>query len=336
MIEIDHVTKSFRRGGERVRVLDDISLHIRAGAMSAVVGPSGAGKSTLARCVNLLERPDSGVVRVGSETITGLRGRRLRAARRHIGMIFQSSSLLSHRTAAGNIAFALEVHGIDARQSRRRVSELLERVGLSDHATAYPSQLSGGQRQRIGIARALALNPAVLLSDEATSGLDPGTTESILLLLRELRDDLDLTVLLITHEMDIARRFCDQISLLEDGRLIETGTTADLAGDARSRLGRLLFPFPPTRPDRADEIELTLVLTPDQDMWLSELTAALGVPVRLLGASIESIGHTTAGAAVIAVPEGYADKARLWLHDNGIHVHTRGAPASAPLAGNVS
>ncbi len=194
VIEIHDLTKTYGRGADAVTVLDRVDFTVPAGEIFAVVGPSGAGKSTLAQCINLLERPTSGEVVVNGERLTDLDPKALRVARRRIGTVFQSANLLSRRTAAQNVALPLEYLGVTTAQTKARVAELLDRVGLSAHATKYPHQLSGGQRQRVGIARALALRPSVLLSDEATSGLDPAATASFLELLREVRDDLDLAV----------------------------------------------------------------------------------------------------------------------------------------------
>jgi D-methionine transport system ATP-binding protein len=242
--------------------------------------------------------------------------------RRKAGMVFQSSSLLAHRTAEGNVAYPLEVNGIGRAQRRHRVGELLERVGLSRHARSHPSELSGGQRQRVGIARALALNPPILLADEATSGLDPATTASILALLRDLRDDLDLTILLITHEMDVVRRCCDRATLLREGRVVDSGMVAELAADPASELGRQLFTTPPANPAGDGEVELALQLggpAAGED-WLAELTVALGVRPRLMAASIEAIGGQTVGLAKVAVPVASAGDCRKWLQANGINV----------------
>jgi len=245
VIDVDALTKTFPRGGREHTVLDGVSLHVEAGRIAGVIGPSGAGKSTLARCVNLLERPTAGAITVDGVELSALPERRLQAARRRIGTIFQAASLLSSRTVSGNVALPLELAGAGRAERRARVAELVERVGLTSHADAYPSQLSGGQRQRVGIARALALRPVVLLSDEATSGLDPETTRTILALLRELRDDLGLTIMLITHEMDVVRDMCDQVTLLRDGRVAESGTVAELVADPASHLGRALVPDRP-------------------------------------------------------------------------------------------
>lgn len=323
MIEISHLNKNFASGSQTVTVLDDVSLEVPHGSITGVIGPSGAGKTTLLRCVNRLETPEGGTIVVDGTTVTAPMSRRdVIALRRNIGMVFQSSSLLAHRTAAGNVAYPLEVQGIPASKRRRRVAELLGRVGLSSHARSYPSQLSGGQRQRVGIARALALNPPTLLSDEATSGLDPATTQSILTLLRQLRDDLDLTILLITHEMEVVRRCCDRAALLTDGHIVDRGAVVDLAADPKSALGRQLFPHPPGNPAGVDEVVLALTLgtEPGGEDWLADMTVAVGVRARLLAASIEALDARTVGNATIAVPAHSKRDCRKWLRANGIHV----------------
>ncbi len=224
-------------------VLDEVEFTVGSGEIFAVVGPSGAGKSTLARCLNLLERPTSGRVVVNGEDLTALGTSGLRDARRRIGTVFQSASLLSRRTAAQNVALPLEYLGATKASTRSRVADLLDLVGgLSDKADLYPHQLSGGQRQRVGIARALALKPSVLLSDEATSGLDPAATDTFLQLLTEVRDELGLAVVFITHEMDTIVRVADTVGRLDHGRIVEHGRLENLVLDADSVLGRVLRP----------------------------------------------------------------------------------------------
>ena len=215
MISISHVSKSFGTGPGRTLALDDVSLEVGRGEIFGVVGQSGAGKSTLIRTVNLLERPDAGTITVDGRVVTSLADRDLRIARQGIGMVFQHFNLLSSRTVRGNVELALEVIGVDGKERRSRAGEILELVGLSSKADAYPAQLSGGQKQRVGIARSLAGRPSVLLSDEATSALDPETTRSILELLKTINRELDLTVLLITHEMDVVKTICDSAALIE-------------------------------------------------------------------------------------------------------------------------
>ncbi|MEV4418993.1 ATP-binding cassette domain-containing protein [Patulibacter sp. NPDC049589] len=320
MIQVDALTKSFRRDGHDHVVLDDVTLHVATGRIAGVIGPSGAGKSTLARCVNLLDRPTSGTVTVGDQELTALGDRGLQAARRRIGTIFQAANLLSSRTVAGNVALPLEIAGVPRAERRERVAELVARVGLEDHARAYPAQLSGGQRQRVGIARALALRPDVLLSDEATSGLDPDTTRSILALLRGLRDDLGLTILLITHEMEVVRDVCDQVALLRDGRIVEHGDVAALVKDPGSALGRGLVPARPVADAPAGGQAWRVTYT-DGDVdpgWLGGLERELGARVALLGASVEAVDGRPSGHVTVALDDPAVDLAAR-LRDRGLH-----------------
>lgn len=234
MITTSGLTKVYQSRGREVTALDGVDLHVREGEVYGVIGQSGAGKSSLIRCINLLERPTSGTVTVAGQDLTALAGRghragkELREARSRIGMVFQHFNLLASRTVQANIELLLEILGVPGRDRSRKVLELLDLVGLADKAKAYPGQLSGGQKQRVGIARALAGDPKVLLSDEATSALDPETTRSILQLLRDLNQQLGLTVLLITHEMDVVKTICDSAALMQKGRIVESGTVGEL------------------------------------------------------------------------------------------------------------
>ena len=229
MIRFVDVHKSYRVGGKDIPALQPFSLDIADGEVFGIIGHSGAGKSTLIRLINLLERPSGGAIQIDGTDMTTLGDDELRAQRRRIGMIFQHFNLLSSQTVADNIAFPLRLAGErDERAIRARVEELLRRVGLEAHAAKYPSQLSGGQKQRVGIARALANRPSILLCDEATSALDPQTTASVLDLLAEINRELKLTIVLITHEMDVVRRVCDRVAVLDAGRIVEQGTVADV------------------------------------------------------------------------------------------------------------
>lgn len=228
MISLRNLEKSFPGPHGPTPVLRDISLSIDTGEVFGIIGRSGAGKSTLVRCINLLERPDSGTVEVGGQVLTTLPERALRQARRTIGMVFQHFNLLSSRTVRDNIALPLTLIGEDSAQIRRRVDELLDLVGLTDRAGAYPAELSGGQKQRVGIARALAARPQVLLCDEATSALDPETTQSILSLLKDINSALDLTIVLITHEMQVIKAIADRVAVLDHGQVVEHGRLFDL------------------------------------------------------------------------------------------------------------
>lgn len=229
MIVLDHVNKVYRspKDGDVV-ALKDIHLEIRRGEIFGIVGHSGAGKSTLLRLLNGLEKPSSGRVTVDGITISESSERELREARKKIGMIFQHFHLLWSRTVWENVAFPLELAGKSKREIRKKVDTLLERVGLSHRANAYPSQLSGGQKQRVGIARALANDPTVLLCDEATSALDPETTASILELLKEIHRDTGITLVVITHEMNVVKRLCRRMAVMENGKIVEMGDVETL------------------------------------------------------------------------------------------------------------
>ncbi|TQK28053.1 ATP-binding cassette domain-containing protein [Arthrobacter sp. SLBN-53] len=321
MIEIENLTKRF---GDRT-VLDDISLSVGSGEILAVVGPSGAGKSTLSRCVSFLERPTSGTVRVDGKDFTRLDRAQLLAARRSVGVIFQTAPLLRRRTVAQNVALPLQyLHATDG-SVNKRVDELLDRVGLSDRREFYPAQLSGGQKQRVGIARALALGPSNLLSDEATSGLDPATTQSILGLLAELRDEFGLSIILITHEMEVVREIADSVARIDNGRIIESGSVEDIILDPNSALAHELLPDRPSAPLRApgDVWEISYASRDVPLDWLTSIRSTPGLTstqVHVLSASVEAIRGVAVGRAVLAIspgaPAGFADH----LRDRGLHV----------------
>lgn len=227
MIEFHHVQKTYRVSGRDVPALQSTDLRIEQGQVFGLIGHSGAGKSTLLRLINRLEEPSGGRIVIDGEDITALDADGLRRFRRQVGMIFQHFNLLSSKTVAANVAMPLELAGeLGRAEIRQRVDELLARVGLSGHADKYPAQLSGGQKQRVGIARALATRPKILLCDEATSALDPQTTAQVLQLLAEINRELGLTIVLITHEMDVIRRVCDQVAVMDDGRIVEQGPVA--------------------------------------------------------------------------------------------------------------
>lgn len=228
MITIDGLNKRYQTSHGVVPALRDINLRIEKGEIFGIIGLSGAGKSTLIRCLNRLEEPDSGTVTIEGIDITSLGIAELREARKKIGMIFQHFNLLDSRTVHANVAFPLELSGYTRRDIDLRVAEILELVGLSDKSGAYPAQLSGGQKQRVGIARALANHPDVLLSDEATSALDPQTTNFILELLADINRKLGLTIVLITHEMNVIHQICSKVAVLDKGEIVETGPVEQL------------------------------------------------------------------------------------------------------------
>lgn len=223
MIQLTNISKTFRQNKKDLKVLEDINLDIARGAITGIIGPSGAGKSTLLRCINLLERPETGTVYVNEKCLNDLNKRELSAERRKIGMIFQHFNLLHSRTVFGNIALPMELEGKSKAAIREKVTELLQKVGLEDKKEAYPKQLSGGQKQRVAIARALANDPYLLLCDEATSALDPAATERILKLLADINRESGLTTVLITHEMQVVKAICQDVALMQAGSIVAQG-----------------------------------------------------------------------------------------------------------------
>ena len=228
MIDLSHIEKIYDSPSGPVRAIKDISLHINRGEIYGIIGLSGAGKSTLVRCINLLERPTSGKVTVDGQDITAMSESQLRQARKSIGMIFQHFNLLSSATVYENVAFPLRLVNTPKEKIDKKVTQLLELVGLADKANQYPSQLSGGQKQRVGIARALASEPKILLCDEATSALDPQTTKAILQLIRDINAKLKLTVVVITHEMQVIKDICDKVAVIDKGVIAEKGKVLDV------------------------------------------------------------------------------------------------------------
>jgi len=232
------ITKVFQSGNKKVKALNGVNLHVKKGEIYGVIGSSGAGKSTLIRCVNLLERPTLGTVIVDDQDMLSLSPRKLREAKRNIGMIFQHFNLLETKTVFTNIAMPLILTKTPKDEIHERVNELLEFVGLSDKANNYPDQLSGGQKQRVGIARALATQPSILLCDEATSALDPETTESILQLLKRINETYHITILMITHEMSVIRDICHKVAVLDEGKIIENGSVFDVFAKPKTLIAR--------------------------------------------------------------------------------------------------
>jgi len=303
VIELKDLTKVFRQNGQETVALRNVSLRVPKGEIFGILGQSGAGKSTLIRCVNLLERPTSGEVWVDGREITRLSPAELRAVRREMGMIFQQFNLFDSRTVAGNVAYPLEVAGWPRQRINERVAELLALVGLSDKAGAYPAQLSGGQKQRVGIARALALGPKLLLSDEATSALDPDTTRSVLDLLREINRRLGLTILLITHQMEVVKQVCDSVAILEEGQLVEQGRVLELIGRPGSRLRQLLYePFRDTGFHVSPQgvlVALFFVGQSAEEPLISSVVRNFQVDANIVQGAVERIAGTTVGRLLV-------------------------------------
>ncbi|WP_375056214.1 methionine ABC transporter ATP-binding protein MetN [Zobellella sp. DQSA1] len=341
MIKLINVSKRYGEGEGAVHAVRNVNLEVAAGQIMGVIGESGAGKSTLIRCVNMLERPTEGNVIVAGQDLTRLGNGELPKARRNIGMIFQHFNLLSSRTVFANVALPLELAGMDKATIRNRVNELLELVGLSHRAKAYPSELSGGQKQRVAIARALAPQPKVLLCDEATSALDPQTTQSILTLLKDINKKLGLTILLITHEMQVVKNICDRVAIINDGELVEQGEVAWFFANAKTELARrfiastihLEIPEEYRRRLSAEPVANTLPLvrlgftgeTVDTPL-ISILSRELGVDVTILSADIEYAGGVKFGF-MLAELEGQPEQTRAalaYLQDHKIQVELLG------------
>ena len=328
MISLRDVHKVYRlRSGKEVRALDGLSLDVAAGSIHGIVGTSGAGKSTLVRCLTSLERPTSGHVSVAGQDMTALSPSQLREARRRIGMVFQHANLLDQRTTAQNIAYPLALAGVPGGRRHPVVKRMLDLVGLADRGGSYPSQLSGGQKQRVGIARALADDPAVLLCDEPTSALDPETTRSILDLIKNVRDTLGLTVIIITHEMSVVRQVCDSVSLLEAGRIVESGRLEDIVLDVDSRLSREIVPFPKV-PEAAvahgeSVIDVSITAHPGQPAAVALMSMVAELGGDIAAGVFETIGQAQIGRLAVTVPASDTEQAVSTLRKAGIAAEVR-------------
>ena len=317
MIRLEHVSKRFEAGGQTVEAVKDVSLHIEKGTIAGIIGFSGAGKSTLARCINLLERPTEGKVIVGGAELTALNEKQLREKRKKIGMIFQHFNLFASRTVYGNVAYPLRGSGRSRKEIEEKVRSLLDLVGLTDKANAYPSQLSGGQKQRVAIARALANDPEVLLSDEATSALDPETTRSILRLLKEVNRTLGITIVVITHEMQVVKEICHQVYVMEDGRVVEQGDVFQIFASPQQAITRRFVDSAsnlshiqellddPARPIKLNPgdylLRLNYLKRSTSEALISTLSRHFELDINILFGNIELIdGNPLGGLVVIA------------------------------------
>ena len=317
MIELLHLSKRFRTSDAEVQALDDICLEIPDGEVFGIIGLSGAGKSTLVRCINLLERPDSGQVLLDGRDLAAMSAKELRQARKSMSMIFQGFHLLMQRTALENVCFPLELAGVKKEAARRRAMELLELVELPDKAGAYPVQLSGGQKQRVAIARALASDPKVLLCDEATSALDPKTTRAILELLKKLNRELGVTVVVITHEMRVVEQICSRVAILDHGRVQEVGPVTEVFSNPQSDAGRrLVLPegeqihvLPANR-----LVRLVFNGASAAQPIISELAIEQGIRLNILAADTRVIGEKSFGSMVLGLPEDETEAARALIY----------------------
>ncbi|WP_298669768.1 methionine ABC transporter ATP-binding protein MetN [uncultured Haemophilus sp.] len=342
MIKLNNITKIFTLPDKKLTALDNVSLHVPKGQICGVIGASGAGKSTLIRCVNLLERPTHGAVIIDDVDLTQLSEAELVKTRRQIGMIFQHFNLLTSRTVFENVALPLELENKSKAEIQEKTTALLTLVGLSDKHNVYPANLSGGQKQRVAIARALASDPKVLLCDEATSALDPATTQSILKLLKEINRTLGITILLITHEMDVVKRICDLVAIIDHGKLIEQGSVSDIFSNPKTELAQQFIrsTFSVNLPD---EYLDNLLQTPKHAKsypiikfeftgrsvdapLLSQASKKFGVELSILTSQIEYAGGVKFGFTVAEV-EGDEDaitQTKIYLMENNVRVEVLG------------
>lgn len=329
MITVSDLRKVYQQDGKDVVALDGVSLEVPTGKIHGIVGHSGAGKSTLVRCLTLLDQPTSGTVAVNGKELTNVSPDELRNARRRIGMVFQHANLFDSRTTEQNVAYPLELVGTPKAEIDAKVAELLELVGLSKFAKGYPSQLSGGQRQRVGIARALATDPDVLLCDEPTSALDPKTTDEILDLVKKLRDRLNITVLIITHEMHVVKQACDSVSLLEAGKIVQHGNIEQVITNAAGSLASTLLPLPGDAPRVEGEGPiLDLLYTGDQATQpvISSISRMFNTDVNVLAGSVEQLGQQQyAHLRLQLAPDADLEAIVNHLKSSGIAVTVKGA-----------
>ena len=336
MIRLEQITKTFQSGRKTVTAVDNVSLSVNDGEIFGVIGFSGAGKSTLVRCINLLERPTSGKVWLDDVELTALPAAEIRRRRQEIGMIFQQFNLFAARTVFDNVAFPLRRQKLSRAAQEQRVTELLKLVGLEQKAGAYPSELSGGQKQRVAIARALASGPKVLLCDEATSALDPQTTRATLRLLKELNRKLGLTIILITHEMQVVKEICDRVAVMENGRVVEEGDVFTVFSNPRQPVTRNFISMTSNLSRVYELLEQDAAITrlkPGQlilrmnyiersacEALVSQLSRQFQVDLNIIFGNIEMIGDNPIGGLVVIVsgaPESI-EKTLEYLKD--IHV----------------
>ena len=342
MIKLNNITKIFTLPDKKLTALDNVSLHVPKGQICGVIGASGAGKSTLIRCVNLLERPTHGAVIIDDVDLTQLSEAELVKTRRQIGMIFQHFNLLTSRTVFENVALPLELENKSKEEIHENTTALLALVGLSDKHNVYPANLSGGQKQRVAIARALASDPKVLLCDEATSALDPATTQSILKLLKEINRTLGITILLITHEMEVVKRICDQVAVIDKGRLIEQGTVSEIFSNPKTELAQefISSTFHITLPEEYLEnlsdtpkhaksypiIKFEFTGRSVDAPLLSQASKKFGVELSILTSQIDYAGGVKFGFTIAEV-EGDEDaitQAKVYLMENNVRVEVLG------------
>ncbi len=309
-IEIRNLTKEFSVDGLTITALDNISLSIDKGDIFGIIGMSGAGKSTLVRSINYLEKPTDGRVFIDGTDLATLSEADLRKKRSEIGMIFQGFNLLEQRNVIDNVCFPLEIAGMAKKDARAKARQLLATVNLEEKEKAYPSQLSGGQKQRVAIARALATDPKILLCDEATSALDPQTTESILKLLKEINERLNITIVVITHQMSVVTRICKKVAIIDNGVLVEEGLVDDIFNSPKSDAAKeLIFEkkirYSPVETLHADrKIRIVFSENSSYEPVISNLVLKFQKPVNILKADTRNVGGTAKGEMILGLPDG--------------------------------
>lgn len=323
MITLQNISKTFIDGGKEVQAVKDVNLTIHDGDIFGIIGFSGAGKSTLVRCINLLERPTSGTVTVDDKEITALSAKELRKARKKIGMIFQHFNLMPSRTIFGNVAYPLKGSGLSKQEIADKVHNLLDLVGISEKENAYPSQLSGGQKQRVAIARALANDPKILLCDEATSALDPQTTKSILKLLQKVNETLGITIVVITHEMDVVKEICNRVAVMDHGNVVEEGEVFSIFATPQNKVTRdfikttsnlqkieeLVEAGSPVVALKPGEliVRLSYIEKNASEPLISAVTEKFGIILNIIFADVEIVQNAQIGGTV-AIVSGDKDK----------------------------
>lgn len=338
MIELKNITKTFTVSEKEVRAVQDVSLTINEKDIFGIIGFSGAGKSTLVRCINLLERPTSGSVRVDGKELTELPPKELRSARKKIGMIFQHFNLMPSRTIFGNVAYPLKGSGLTKQQIKDKVHELLELVGISEKENAFPRQLSGGQKQRVAIARALANDPKILLCDEATSALDPQTTKSILKLLKKVNETLGITVVVITHEMAVVKDICNRVAVMDHGKVVEEGEVFSVFAAPKEQLTRdfikttsnlqkieeLIADGSPVTAIKEGEliVRLSYVERNTSEPLISTITQKFGITLNIIFADVEIVQNAPIGGtvAIISGDRGKITEALNYLIEKNVGV----------------